>query len=153
MLPFFSTKDLKDITDKLRGKLRRFRLPRSGGVLRFTGRLLTFFRHEELAEGLCPPAAGLVEILAVFLTRGNHFLVYYIVVYPELERQPPRQEYARLCQNGTALRAFLAAMAYPNKWRFVDRILAEAAEGLSTGSKAPAAPDGAAASAQARENA
>lgn len=139
MLPFFSTKNLKDITDKLRGKRRRFRFPRSGGSLLFTGRLLAFFRHEELAEGLCPPAAGLVELLAVFMMQSGYYLVYYIVVYPELERQPPRQEYARVCRDATALRHFFAAMAYPNKWRFVDRILAESAGETIDRAEAPAA--------------
>ena len=68
-------------------------------------------RHADFAEGLCPPAAGLVETLAVFKTRTGRFLVYYIVVYPELEYQTPRQEYARLCPDADALRAFLAAMS------------------------------------------
>jgi len=125
MLPFFPTKNFKDISDKLRGKLRRFRLPRSNGTLVVTGRLVSFFRHADFAEGLCPPAAGLVETLAVFKTRTGRFLVYYIVVYPELEYQTPRQEYARLCPDADALRAFLAAMAYPNKWHFAAQILAE----------------------------
>lgn len=146
MLPFLPTKHLKHLTDSLRGKCRRFRLPRGEGSLAFTGRLLSVFRHEELAEGLCPPAAGLVETLAVFKTRSGRLLVYYIVVYPELEYLAPRQEYVRICQDAAGLRAFLGAMAYPNTWRFFERVLAEVsgtpspAPGADRPSGAPAAP-------------
>lgn len=142
MLPFLPTKHLKHLTDKLRGKRRRFRLPRGEGSLVFRGRLLAVFRHEDFAEGLCPPAAGLVETLAVFRTRSGRLLVYYVVVYPELEQHGPRQEYVRLCRDVVAVRQFLAAMAYPNAWRFRERIVAEVA-GLPYGGAAKAGPSAA----------
>ena len=85
----------------------------------------------------------------MFKTRAGRFLVYYIVAYPELEHQTPRQEYARVCADLSAVQDFLDAMAYPNKWRFIDRVLTEAgvlpqrevaAAGVATEPVEPRAP-------------
>jgi hypothetical protein len=116
---------------------------------------LAVFRRQVEPDGLMPPRAGRVELLAVFLTRAGRFLVYYVVSYPETEDIAGRQEYVTVCPSLEAVREFLAAMHYPNRARFADAVLAQAALTLSgkpkaappapeaTASDAPAGPDNA----------
>lgn len=128
MFPFSRPKTIKDIGDKLRGRTRRYRLPRNGGAVSFVGGLLTFFRHREAPHAPpCPPEVGYVDILAVFLTRAGRYLVYYVVARSGPGDLTLRHEYAHVCRDVTALAEFLGAMTYPNKACFCDRVLAEAA--------------------------
>jgi len=128
MFPFSRPRTIKDIGDRLRGRVRRYRLPRNGGVLSFVGTLLTFYRHQNGPEAApFPPEVGYVDLLAVFRTRAGRSLVYYIVACSGHDDLTLRREYAHVCQDTDALADFLDAMTYPNKTCFVDRIVAEAA--------------------------
>jgi hypothetical protein len=130
MLPLLRPKTEKDLREKLFGKQRKFRLIRNGSAVVVTGKLLAVFRHEEEPDGLMPPAAGNVELLAVLLTKAGRFFVYYIVAYPETEDIAGRQEYAHVCTGLEALRFFLEAMHYPNKPCFADAVLTQTAATL-----------------------
>jgi len=128
MFPFSRPRTIKDIGDRLRGRVRRYRLPRNGGVLSFVGTLLTFYRHQNGPEAApFPPEVGYVDLLAVFRTRAGRSLVYYIVACSGHDDLTLRREYAHVCHDTAALADFLDAMTYPNKTCFVDRIVAEAA--------------------------
>ncbi|EHJ49092.1 hypothetical protein DFW101_3092 [Solidesulfovibrio carbinoliphilus subsp. oakridgensis] len=146
MLRLLRPKNEKDLGEKLFGKVKKFRLARNGSAVTVTGRLLAVFRREVEPDGLMPPRAGRVELLAVFQTRAGRFLVYYVVSYPETEDIAGRQEYVTVCPGLDAVREFLAAMHYPNRARFADAVLAQAALTLSGKPKAaPPAPETAAA--------
>jgi len=128
MFPFSRPRTIKDIGDRLRGRVRRYRLPRNGGMLSFVGTLLTFYRHQNGPEAVpFPPEVGYVDLLAVFRTRAGRSLVYYIVACSGHDDLTLRREYAHVCQDTAALADFLDAMTYPNKACFADRIVAEAA--------------------------
>lgn len=130
MLPFFRPKNDKDIGDKLVGKQKKYRLARNGSAVAVTGTLLAYYRRDVLPDGLMPPAGGRVELFAVIRTQAGRFFCYYIVTYPETEDIAGRQEYAHVCADFEAVRAFLGAMAYPGKGKFVDGLLAEAKQTL-----------------------
>ncbi|MHC1713291.1 MAG: hypothetical protein AB9872_14180 [Solidesulfovibrio sp.] len=130
MFPLFWSKNEKDLTEKLLGKQRKFRLSRNGSAVSVTGKLLGVLRHEEEPDGLMPPAAGRMELLAVLLTKAGRFFIYYIVAYPETEDISGRQEYAHVCAGFDAMRAFLDAMHYPNKQLFADAILEQTGKTL-----------------------
>jgi hypothetical protein len=140
MFPLLRPKNEKDLSEKLLGKRKKFRLLRNGAALAVSGRLLAFYRREDDLEGIMPPAAGRVELLAVILTQAGRFFVYYIVTYPETEDIAGRQEYAHVCGDLDTVRAFLGAMHYPNRTDFVDAVLARTAKTLGqvAGVKPPA---------------
>jgi hypothetical protein len=131
MLPFFRPRNDKDIGDKLVGKRKKYRLPRNGSAVAVTGTLLAYFRREVLPDGLMPPSGGRVELFAIIHTQAGRFFLYYVVTYPETEDIAGRQEYVHLCQDFEAVRAFLAAMAYPNRTKFADAVLAAARNSLT----------------------
>lgn len=124
MLLFLRPKNEKDIGEKLLGKLKKYRLTRNGATMAVTGSLLAFFRREDEPDGLMPPAAGRVELLAVLLTKAGRYFLYYIVAYPETEDIAGRHEYAHACDTLDAVRAFLGAMQYPNRQDFANAVLA-----------------------------
>ena len=126
MLPLFRPKNDKDIGDKLVGKQKKYRLARNGSAVAVTGTLLAFYRRDVLPDGLMPPSGGRVELFAVIRTQAGRFFCYYIVTYPETEDIAGRQEYAHVCADFEAVRAFLGAMAYPGKDKFVPALLAAA---------------------------
>ncbi len=126
MFPFLRPITEKDLSENLRGKPKRYRLTRNSGAVAFTGTLLTLFCHEDDPDAPLAPGASHVDTLAVFQTQGGRLLIYYVVEYPELEHISGKHEYAHVCADANELRSFLAAMAYPNKSRFADRVLAEA---------------------------
>ncbi|WP_235669599.1 hypothetical protein [Solidesulfovibrio carbinolicus] len=126
MLPFFRPKNDKDIGDKLVGKQKKYRLARNGSAVAVTGTLLAYYRRDVLPDGLMPPSGGRVELFAVIRTQAGRFFCYYIVTYPETEDIAGRQEYAHVCADFEAVRAFLGAMAYPGKGKFVPALLAAA---------------------------
>ncbi|WP_043601063.1 hypothetical protein [Solidesulfovibrio magneticus] len=126
MLPFFRPKNDKDIGDKLVGKQKKYRLARNGSAVAVTGTLLAYYRRDVLPDGLMPPSGGRVELFAVIRTQAGRFFCYYIVTYPETEDIAGRQEYAHVCADFEAVRAFLGAMAYPGKAKFVPALLAAA---------------------------
>lgn len=130
MLPFFRPKNDKDIGDKLVGKQKKYRLARNGSAVAVTGTLLAYYRRDVLPDGLMPPAGGRVELFAVIRTQAGRFFCYYIVTYPETEDIAGRQEYAHVCADFEAVRAFLGAMAYPGKAKFVPALLAAAQQTL-----------------------
>ena len=127
MFPFCGAKSEKDIGKKLVGKVRRYRLHRHGATVTVEGRLLAFYRYGHEPDGLMPPAAGRVELIALFLTRAGRFLVYYIVSYPETEDIAGRQEYVHVLESLAAVETFLAAMHYPNRADFAVTLIADAA--------------------------
>ena len=131
MLPFFRPKNDKDIGDKLVGKQKKYRLARNGSAVAVTGTLLAYYRRDVLPDGLMPPAGGRVELFAVIRTQAGRFFCYYIVTYPETEDIAGRQEYAHVCADFEAVQAFLGAMAYPGKGKFVDGLLAAAQQTLA----------------------
>jgi len=131
MLPFFRPKNEKDLSEKLLGKLKKFRLTRNGSTVAVSGKLLGLYRRAVTADGLMPPAAGRVELFVVILTKAGRYFLYYIVTYPETEDIAGRQEYAHLCDDLDAVRSFLGAMLYPDKQRFVDAVLEQVATTLS----------------------
>lgn len=141
MLPFFRPKTEKDLGEKLFGKLKKFRLARNGASVTVAGRLLSLYRHEAEPDGLMPPQAGRVELLALFLTRAGRFLVYYVVSYPETEDIAGRQEYVHVCPDLDAVREFLGAMHYPNRWQFAEAALVRAARTLGAGKGGAASED------------
>ncbi|HML55938.1 MAG TPA: hypothetical protein PKC79_17730 [Solidesulfovibrio magneticus] len=130
MLPFFRPKNDKDIGDKLVGKQKKYRLARNGSAVAVTGTLLAYYRRDVLPDGLMPPSGGRVELFAVIRTQAGRFFCYYIVTYPETEDIAGRQEYAHVCADFEAVRAFLGAMAYPGKGKFVPALLAAAQQTL-----------------------
>lgn len=130
MLPFFRPKNDKDIGDKLVGKQKKYRLARNGSAVAVTGTLLAYYRRDVLPDGLMPPSGGRVELFAVIRTQAGRFFCYYIVTYPETEDIAGRQEYAHVCADFEAVRAFLGAMAYPGKAKFVPALLAAAQQTL-----------------------
>jgi len=130
MLPFLRPRNEKDLSEKLFGKLKTFRLARNGAAVTVTGKLLALFRHEAEPDGLMPPQAGRVELLAIFLSKAGRFLVYYAVSYPETEDIAGRQEYVHVCVSLDAVRDFLSAMHYPNRRLFADAVLVRAAKTL-----------------------
>lgn len=130
MLPFLRPKTEKDLGEKLFGKLKKFRLARNGASVTVAGRLLSLYRHEAEPDGLMPPQAGRVELLALFQTRAGRCLVYYVVSYPETEDIAGRQEYVHVCADLDAMREFLGAMHYPNRWQFAEAALVQAARTL-----------------------
>ncbi|EKO38167.1 MAG: hypothetical protein B193_3131 [Solidesulfovibrio magneticus str. Maddingley MBC34] len=130
MLPLFRPKNDKDIGDKLVGKQKKYRLARNGSAVAVTGTLLAYYRRDVLPDGLMPPSGGRVELFAVIRTQAGRFFCYYIVTYPETEDIAGRQEYAHVCADFEAVRAFLGAMAYPGKGKFVDGLLAAAQQTL-----------------------
>ena len=136
MLPFLRPKKEKDIGDKLLGKRRKYRLPRNGSAVAVTGTLLAYYRREVLPDGLMPPAGGRVELLAIIRTQSGRFFLYYVVTYPETEDIAGRQEYAHVCQDFEAVGGFLGSMAYPNRGRFVDAVLAAARQTMTLQSPA-----------------
>ncbi|EFL52867.1 conserved hypothetical protein [Solidesulfovibrio fructosivorans JJ]] len=146
MLPFFGSKSEKDIGERLLGKPRRFRLPRHGAAVTVHGRLVAFFRREHEPDGLMPPAPGRVELIALFVTRAGRYLAYYVVAYPETEDIAGRHEYIHVLENLTSVRTFLAAMHYPNRFDFADRLVGQALatlEGVQAkGKKVVRADDG-----------
>jgi len=127
MLPFLRPKNEKDLSEKFLGKLKKYRLTRNGSTVAVTGTLLAVFRHEDEPDGLMPPAAGRVELLAVLLTKSGHYFLYYIVAYPETEDIADRHEYAHVCDTLDAVRVFLGAMHYPNRQDFANAVLVQAA--------------------------
>ena len=131
MLPFFRPRNDKDIGEKLLGKRRKYRLPRNGSAVGLTGVLLAYFRREVLPDGLMPPSGGRVELFAVIRTQAGRFFCYYVVTYPETEDIAGRQEYAHVCPDFEAVRDFLGAMAYPNRGKFAEPVLAAARKTLS----------------------
>ena len=131
MLSFLRPKKEKDIGDKLLGKRKKYRLPRNGSAVAVTGTLLAYYRREVLPDGLMPPAGGRVELLAIIRTQSSRFFLYYVVTYPETEDIAGRQEYAHVCQDFEAVREFLGSMAYPNRGRFVDAVLAAAQQTMT----------------------
>ena len=135
MLPFLRPKKEKDIGDKLLGKRKKYRLPRNGSAVAVTGTLLSYYRREVLPDGLMPPSGGRVELLALFRTQAGRFFLYYVVTYPETEDIAGRQEYAHVCQDFAAVREFLGAMAYPNRAKFVEAVLATAQKTMTPASK------------------
>ena len=147
MFPFSRPRTIKDIGDRLRGRVRRYRLPRNGGMLSFVGTLLTFYRHQNGPEAApFPPEVGYVDLLAVFRTRAGRALVYYIVACSGHDDLTLRREYAHACPDMDALADFLDAMTYPNKACFLDRIVTEAAgrpvsPPTAATPEAPGAPD------------
>lgn len=144
MLPFFRPRNDKDIGEKLVGKRKKYRLPRNGSAVGLTGVLLAYYRREVLPDGLMPPAGGRVELFAVIRTQAGRFFCYYVVTYPETEDIAGRQEYAHVCPDFDAVRDFLAAMAYPNRTKFADAVLAAARKTLAAldpTRAAPVAPD------------
>ena len=130
MLPFFRPKNDKDIGDKLVGKQKKYRLARNGSAVAVTGTLLAYYRRDVLPDGLMPPSGGRVELFAVIRTQAGRFFCYYIVTYPETEDIAGRQEYAHVCADFEAVQAFLGAMAYPGKGKFVPALLAAAQQTL-----------------------
>ena len=130
MLPFFRPKTQKDFAARLYGKPRRYRLSRNGAAVAVTGTLLAHYRRDTPPDGLMPPAAGRVELLAVLYTAAGRFVVYYVVTYPETEDIAGRHEYVHACPTLAAVRDFLAAMHYPSKAVFADTVLATAAAAL-----------------------
>ncbi len=131
MLPLFRPKNDKDIGDKLVGKQKKYRLARNGSAVAVTGTLLAYYRRDVLPDGLMPPSGGRVELFAVIRTQAGRFFCYYIVTYPETEDIAGRQEYAHVCADFEAVQAFLGAMAYPGKGKFVDGLLAAAQQTLA----------------------
>lgn len=131
MLPLLRPKHEKDLREKLRGKRKRFRLSRNGGALSVTGKLLAVFRRPMETDGLMPPTAGRVELLAVILTQAGRYFLYYIVTYPETEDIAGRHEYAHVCPDQETVAAFLDAMQYPNKGEFTELVLAQIVETLT----------------------
>ena len=112
MFPLTRSKTIKDIGEKLRARTRRYRLPRNGATLTFTGTLLTFYRHDEARDSATyPPEIGYVEILAVFRTRAGRFLVYYVVACTGCDDLTERREYAHACPELSALSGFFGAMS------------------------------------------
>ena len=130
MLPFLRPRNDKDIGDKLVGKRRKYRLPRNGSAVGLVGTLLAYYRREVLPDGLMPPSGGRVELFAVIRTQAGRFFCYYIVTYPETEDIAGRQEYAHVCPDFDAVGEFLGAMAYPNRAKFAEAVLAAAAKTL-----------------------
>ena len=126
MLPLFRPKNEKDLCQSLYGKPRKFRLTRNGSAVALVGQLLSVFRHEAPHDGLMPPAAGRVDLLAVIRTQAGRYFVYYIVIYPETEDIAGRHEYAHICEDLDAVQAFLQAMHYPNRPEFEGAVLAQA---------------------------
>ena len=130
MLPFFRPRNDKDIGDTLVGKRKKYRLPRNGSAVALTGTLLASYRRDVEPDGLMPPAGGRVELFAVIRTQAGRFFCYYVVTYPETEDIAGRQEYAHVCPDFAAVREFLGAMAYPNRAKFAEAVLAAAAKTL-----------------------
>ena len=130
MLPFFRPRNEKDIGDTLVGKRRKYRLARNGSAVALTGTLLAYYRRDVQPDGLMPPAGGRVELFAVIRTQAGRFFCYYIVTYPETEDIAGRQEYAHVCPDFDAVGEFLGAMAYPNRAKFAEAVLAAAAKTL-----------------------
>jgi len=143
MLPLLRPKNEKDLCPALFGKPKKFRLTRNGSAVAVTGRLLAVFRHEAPHDGLMPPAAGRVDLLAVILTQAGRYFVYYIVIYPETEDIAGRQEYAHVCTSLEAVQNFLGAMLYPNRPEFDAAVIAQARDTLerleNKGKKKPGA--------------
>ncbi len=131
MFPFFRPKNEKDLHEKLLGKVKRYRLTRNDSTVALTGTLLALFRHKAEPDGLMPPAAGRVDLLAVFLSKAGRFLVYYVVFYPETEDIVGRHEYVHVCDGLDAVRDFLGVMLYPNKSEFAVTVLARTAKTLA----------------------
>ena len=130
MLPFLRPRNDKDIGDKLVGKRRKYRLPRNGSAVGLVGTLLAYYRREVLPDGLMPPSGGRVELFAVIRTQAGRFFCYYVVAYPETEDIAGRQEYAHVCPDFEAVRGFIGAMAYPNRIKFAEAVLAAAQKTL-----------------------
>ena len=130
MLPFLRPRNDKDIGDKLVGKRRKYRLPRNGSAVGLVGTLLAYYRREVLPDGLMPPSGGRVELFAVIRTQAGRFFCYYVVAYPETEDIAGRQEYAHVCPDFEAVRDFIGAMAYPNRIKFAEAVLAAAQKTL-----------------------
>lgn len=143
MLSLLRPRNEKDLSEKLFGKLKKYRLARNGAAVTVTGKLLALFRPEAEPDGLMPPRAGRVELLAVFLSKAGRYVVYYIVSYPETEDIAGRQEYVHACASLDVVGDFLSAMHYPNRPFFADAVLARAAKtlGVKPHAAAPEVPD------------
>lgn len=118
MLPFFDPTTRTSATSSSANK-RNTGWPATGRPWPSRARCWRITAATCCPTGSCRRPAGRSRLFAVIRTQAGRFFCYYIVTYPETEDIAGRQEYAHVCADFAAVRAFLGAMAYPGKGKFV----------------------------------
>lgn len=92
----------------------------------FSGALLAFYREELTAEERESSVNNYLDVLALFKTEKQQYLVYYEVEFTGERYKLGRQQFVALLKSMEEVETFLNKMSYSNSSSFRSIILSEA---------------------------